>query len=226
MTKSGLKLLITGASGRIGTVLCRRLKTYQITRLSYPWVDLSKYHNAKMATKRHHVAIHLAWNLKENFFDEHCLPDNTAMFINLYKAALENGLRRVIMASSVHADDFYNWDGPGMLNTDRQSKPINAYGIHKNFMESLGRYYANKGLEVVCVRFGGVSHENTPCTTNSCERAVFLHHDDCADLIQAILDAPTVPGGFAFLNCVSDTKFRIHDIRNPFGWQPPLRSLD
>jgi uronate dehydrogenase len=226
MTTSKLKVLITGASGRIGTVLCRGLRAYQITRLSYPWVDLSKYRNAHRSTKGHDVAIHLAWNIrKENFFDEHCLPDNTAMFMNVYKAAIENGLRRVIMASSVHADDFHNWNEPGLLRTDRQTKPASPYGIHKNFMESLGRHYADKGLEVVCVRFGSVNQENEPCWANERERAVFLHHDDCTDLIAAIIDAPSVPGGFAVVNGVSDTKFRIHDISNPFGWQPPLRSL-
>jgi hypothetical protein len=87
-------------------------------------------------------------------------------------------------------------------------------------MEALGRYFASQGLEVVCIRFGGVNPKNIPAENPTYERAVWLSHRDCASLIDSILKADTIPNNFVIVYGVSNNPERIHDIVNPFGWMP------
>lgn len=89
---------------------------------------------------------------------------------------------------------------------------------HKIFIEKLGRSYAQRGLEVICVRFGGVCPlgiepwADIPVTG--------LSYPDCLSLMRCCLDAPRVPNNFCVFYGVSENKQRIHDYANPFGWKP------
>jgi len=142
------------------------------------------------------------------------------MFYNVYKAAIEAGVPRVIMTSSVHADRFYGWQGPEYMSPDRIPIPDSPYGAHKVFMEASVRYYATKGLEVVCIRFGGVNPENKPAVDPPEERAAWFSHGDCVSLVRTILEAQTIPNNFFIVHCVSGNKNRLHDTSNPLNWIP------
>jgi uronate dehydrogenase len=144
------------------------------------------------------------------------------MFFNVYNAALETGVPRVIMASSVHADDFHTPKDTAPISPDRIPTPDSPYGAHKVFMEATGRYYATKGLEVVCIRFGGINRENTPPVRDIDvrERGVWFSHRDCVSLIKSILEAKTIPDNFALIYGMSNNADKIHDVSNPFGWRP------
>ena len=52
------------------------------------------------------------------------------------------------------------------------------------------------------------------------ERAAWLSHNDLLRLIKIVLEAETVPDNFVLMYAVSDNEGRIHDISNPFGWEP------
>ncbi|MGA2968047.1 MAG: NAD-dependent epimerase/dehydratase family protein, partial [Candidatus Levyibacteriota bacterium] len=149
------------------------------------------------------------------------------MYENVYKAALETGISRVIMASSVHADTFYLPRGERILKPYDIPYPDSPYGADKIAMEKLGREYARKRLEVICIRFGGVAtvlDAANPKTQESleqiAERAARLSHQDAVSLVRKCLTAEKVPNNFVILYGVSDNYGRIHDLMNPFGWQP------
>lgn len=220
------KIVITGAKGKVGGVLCPNLNNYDLSCPTYPWTDCRNYKHVLRAFRGHAVAIHLAWNQVENMRARDCAPENTAMFLNVYKAAMENEVKRVIMASSVHADDFYGWDQTELMTASQEPKPKCVYGENKVFMERLGRKYAKCGLEVVCIRLGGINTESVHKGNPPHEQSVFLHHDDLVSAYRAVIDAPSVPDGFAVFYAVSDTVSRRHDLSNPFGWKPPFRSYD
>lgn len=132
------KVIITGANGVIGQILQKELEDYQITGLDLPDGDVRNYETIAQATPGHTAIIHLAWDTKiDNFLSEKINPENSQMFLNVYKAALENGVRRVIIASSVHADRFYEWKGSGYMSPYQLPNPDSPYGAHKVFMESL-----------------------------------------------------------------------------------------
>lgn len=171
------KIAITGSSGTIGNVLKEGLKDYQITSIDLPENDVREYARILEVIPHHNAIIHLAWDTEtDNFKSEKINPENATMFYNIYKAAIEAKVPRVIMASSVHADRFYGWKGPGYMSPERTPIPDSPYGAHKVFMEASGRYYATKGLEVVCIRFGGVNPQNKPPVDPPEERAAWFSH--------------------------------------------------
>lgn len=222
------KIIITGANGVIGQILTSGLgEEYQITSLDLPEGDVRKYEALASAASGHSAIIHLAWDTKtDNFLSEKINLENSQMFFYVYKSALENGVKRVIVASSVHADRFYEWKGPGYMSPYQLPNPDSPYGAHKVFMESLGRWFASKGLEVVCIRFGGITPVNKANKNHSPERAAFLSQRDGVSLIKSILEAQSVPNNFAIVYGVSNSDNRIHDVANPFGWVPQDKAED
>jgi nucleoside-diphosphate-sugar epimerase len=215
------EILITGANGTIGSILTNGLKgDYHLIPAGLPEVDVRNYKIIKKLSKGKDVIIHLAWNTKtENFMSKQIDTDNSLMFENVYRSALENKIKRVIVASSIHADNFQNYKGKIKLKTDKLPEPQNPYGAHKVFMEALGNYYSRKGIEVVCVRFGAVEYEK-PTKKDSEGSSVWLSNPDCIRLIKTIINAKKIPNNYFIMNGVSNNKTRIHDYSNPLGWKP------
>lgn len=214
------KILITGSKGTIGTILSKELSDYDITGFDLPEHDARNYEAVKSAIVGHDTVIHLAWNTAVDHVGAELIhTDNTQMMFNVYRAAYEIKIPRVIMASSVHVDDDSIWQGPELMKTNTVPSPDSVYGAHKVFMEALGKFYAKKGLQTVCIRFMGLSVDNKPSEELHERRKWFSHHD-CGALVRAILEAPPVPENFAILYGVSNNKGRIYDISNPFGWEP------
>jgi uronate dehydrogenase len=181
------------------------------------------YEALRKSLSGHDAVIHLAWDFKtENFGLDTMNPDNSLMFFNIYRAAIVLGISRVIMASSVHTHRFNDWKESQQISPDRIPIPDSPYGANKVFMETLGRYYATKGLEVVCIRFGGVNSNNTS-SSNAIE---WLSHRDCVMLVRHCLKADKIPDNYQIIYGVSKNKKRIHDYSNPFGWIPQDDSKD
>ena len=223
------KIVITGSEGVIGTVLKKGLRDkYDITPLDLPKTDVCDYNTLLQALPGHFAVIHLAWDTKtDNFRSERLNPDNMLMFENVYRASLKTEVKRVIMASSVHADSFYKPPTGALMSPFDLPHSDSPYGSHKVFMERLGEWYAKKGLEVICIRFGGVGPENKPAEVTDpsdiaqvAERNVWLSHRDCISLIQKCLEVETIPDNFAIIYGISNNPGRLHDTSNPMGWTP------
>jgi nucleoside-diphosphate-sugar epimerase len=100
-------------------------------------------------------------NSEPKFRAEHT---NVAMAYNVYQTALEEKVKRVVVASSNHAADYYErliwadqWD---YVDPDMPPKSDNFYGWAKVAYESLGFVFATgkvagRKLEVVQLRIGG-----------------------------------------------------------------------
>lgn len=214
-------IVITGASGIIGKVLREGLGQYPKTYLDLPETDVTDLSKLQEIFPGNFAVIHLAWDTKtDNFRSGKTNPDNAVMFSNVYKAAIESKVKRVIMASSIHADDCENWQGRDLIKVDRTPIPDSPYGAHKVYMEALGRFYATKGLEVICLRFGAVNPQNLPPEDEEIGKAVWLSHQDCEELVKKCLEAESVPSNFLIIYAVSNNTNRIHDISNPLGWTP------
>ena len=100
-------------------------------------------------------------NSPPKFAAEHA---NVAMAYNIYQTAVEEKVKRVVVASSNHAADYYErliwadqWD---CVTPDMAPKSDNFYGWAKIAYESLGFVYSTgkvggRKLEVVQLRIGG-----------------------------------------------------------------------
>jgi len=95
-----------------------------------------------------------------SFFDE---LDNVRMAYNIYQVSLEEGIRRVVMASSNHAADWYEHQlirsrKLDMLTPDVPPRSDNYYGWAKSTYEALGFVYASgtrgRKLQVIQLRIG------------------------------------------------------------------------
>lgn len=220
-----MRVLVTGSAGRIGQILVRGL-VHQVTEFDLPGRDARSLQQATDAAKGHDAVVHLAWNTEaENFQSDSIDFDNALMAFNAYRAAEHAGVRRVVMASSVHADTS-SATGTGPLLPTAVPTPDSPYGASKVFVEALGRYSSGRGLEVVAVRFGGVddhvaARDFGPLGAPYPE---WLSHADCVALVDACLTA-SVPGGYVAVYGVSDNPGRVHDTSNPLGWVPePMRA--
>ena len=89
---------------------------------------------------------------------------NVALAYNVYRVALEEGVRRVVVCSSNHAADYYErlvWDGRvDMVTPEMPPRSDNWYGWSKASYELLGFVFATgkvggRRLEVVQWRIGG-----------------------------------------------------------------------
>ncbi|HUW43459.1 MAG TPA: NAD(P)-dependent oxidoreductase [Bacillota bacterium] len=213
------KILITGSKGRIGKILISGLKThYSLSLADLPEIDVRNYEQVLKAVEGKDAIIHLAWDTKtENYLSKRSNPSNILMAENIYRAALEKGIPRVIFASSVHADDFQNYKENKLLSPNRVHKPITPYGRSKVLIEKLGKNYAKKGLDVICIRFGAVGYEKP---TSLEGKMLWLKNNDLISLINTILEAKKIPKNFFVIYGISNNKSRIHDYKNPLGWKP------
>src|SRR4030095_3799103 len=100
-------------------------------------------------------------NSDAKFWAEH---ENVALAYNVCRTALEEGVRRVVVASSNHAADYYErmvWAGRlDMVTPEMPPRSDNWYGWSKAAYELLGFVFATgkvgeRALEVVQWRIGG-----------------------------------------------------------------------
>ncbi len=100
-------------------------------------------------------------NSDAKFWAEH---QNVALAYNVYRTALEEGVRRVVVASSNHAGDYYErlvWAGKlDMVTPEMPPRSDNWYGWSKAAYELLGFVFATgevdgRKLEIVQWRIGG-----------------------------------------------------------------------
>jgi nucleoside-diphosphate-sugar epimerase len=221
MAGSGRRVVITGSAGIIGSVLRAGLGGgWEIVPCDLPDCDVRDAATVAGCLAGASRAVHLAWTTEVDHFRASVIdPDNAAMALNVLDGALRAGVRRVVLASSVHADTPPP-AGRGMrASTATVATPDSLYGAHKLFVEALGRYYATRGLDVIAVRFGGVNPADELPSDHE-GRAVWLSHRDCSDLVQKCLDAAVRPGRYQCLYAVSDNRGSWHDLSNPFGWTP------
>src|SRR4029079_4278699 len=149
------KILVTGASGGIGSRLRKLLKgVYPDIRWSdlappadrvpeetFVKADVSVTGEVERAVEGVHGIVHLGGFSVEGPW-ETILNANIIGCYNLFEAARRHGVERIVFASSNHAVGFY--PRAQMIATDVTLRPDSRYGVSKAFGEALGAMYADK----------------------------------------------------------------------------------
>lgn len=225
------RIIITGSRGCVGSILQDGLSNiFDLYLLDLKEKDTKKtfiidiakeYKKLVKIFKNKEVVIHLAWNFAEDFPGETIIPQNKSIAENVYFAAVEAGVKRIIVASSVHADDYSKIKRKKIF-ISRNSLPDSPYGASKVYIESLGKYFAKyHRLEIICVRLGGINRDNNVIYKEDPNYdKVLLFKKDCIDLIKSCIIAKKVPNNFQVFNAVSNNKNRVHSIKNFLGWRP------
>ena len=168
--RSSKRIVITGSRGSLGKILQKELQdVFDLACIDKKpdseetiVLDIADdYKKFRNILKGNDVIIHLAWDTLEDFPSENIVQQNKVMAENVYRAAVENNISRVIVASSVHVNDYSKVPIGTYLDPKAECWPDTPYGATKIYIEHLGRYYSRKhDLEVICIRFGGVNERN------------------------------------------------------------------
>ncbi|RVU22051.1 NAD(P)-dependent oxidoreductase [Streptomyces antnestii] len=194
-------VLLTGAAGGVGTLMRGLLPAYgyDLRLLDVRPIegepdaitaDLADRAALREAVRGVDAVIHLAGIALESTFDK-ILRANIEGLHHLYEAAREEGVRRIVFASSNHAVGFTPRpaDGGPLIPVDTPHRPDTYYGLSKSFGEDLAQLYWDKyGLETVSVRIGACLMEPTDVRMMS----VWLSPGDGARLFDAALTAENV----------------------------------
>jgi uronate dehydrogenase len=217
------RVLLTGAAGRIGTVLRPVLATrYPNVRLldRVPMSDLAANEDALQANFADADAIakamegvdavvHLAGVSRIGDWDD-ILPLNIAATYGLFDAARRRAVKRFVFASSHHAVGYY----PRQHKIDHlvPVRPDSGYGLSKAFGEATAQMFADKfGTSAVCLRIG-------TCVERPYDRRTlitWISHRDMQNLTVASLEADT--RGCEIVYGVSANDRGIWDNRRAFG---------
>ena len=228
------KILITGASGDVGTRLRKLLKgVYPEIRISdikkpvdlRPDEQFVQAELADMAQVEKAVAgiegiVHLGGFSVEGPW-ETILNSNIVGCYNLFEAARKAGVKRVIFATSNHAVGFN--PRSRKIGIDAPVRPDSRYGVSKAFGEALGAMYAYKhGLRVTCLRIGNVA--DAPIDLR--RLSIWLHPEDLAQLIRIGLEHPDIRHEIFY--GASDNARGFWDNGNAFrfGYRPKHKAED
>jgi uronate dehydrogenase len=222
------RLLLTGAAGGLGCVLRPRLKSMcDHLRLS-DVADLgdaaegeelvpARLEDRNAVLQLLHgvdAVVHLGGVSTEQPFDP-ILQANIVGTFNLYEAARQQGVKRVVFASSNHVTGFYRQDQ--VIDTDAPLRPDGLYGVSKAFGENLSRFYFDRhGIETVCLRIGSSFAE----PKDRRMLATWLSFDDLERLVVASLTAPVVGHSIVFGMSDNTTTWWDNTAARHLGFRP------
>jgi len=216
-------VLITGATGDVGTHLARELVGKYRLRLSdrrplkaknFVRADISKMADALRITKGVDAIIHLGGYSVEGPW-ESILQANIIGCYNVFEAARRNGVKRIVFPTSNHATGFYRRDQT--IDHRVYPKPDSRYGVSKVFGEALGSLYADKyGMEFLMVRIGNVN----PAPLDKRRLSIWISPRDMAQLAAIGIDHPDIK--FEIVYGISGNKRGWYDNSNAFrlGYKP------
>ncbi|MGB3244508.1 MAG: NAD(P)-dependent oxidoreductase [Sulfitobacter sp.] len=204
------KLVLTGAAGRLGSYLreplskmCDELVSTDIARdigklydgESYVQADLAKYDAIFPILEGADMVIHFGAIVDEKPFEELLGPNFIGSY-NVWEAGYQQGVRRVVYASSIHAVGMHK--KRDFIGTDAPHRPDTFYGLAKCFTEDLGSMYWDKRqMESVHLRILSAAQVNNPRALGS-----WLSYDDLIHLVTRAIDTPSV--GFSIIYGVSN----------------------
>ena len=253
------KVLLTGATGYIASQLLPTFRErYDLTLLDVneqdregnqvPNVVAADLIDSNLGNYSQHfhgvdTVVHLGYRRRrgeplDDFYDENA---NVAMAYNVYRAAYEAGARRVVIASSNHAADWYEHAliherDLEMLDPYKLPLSDNFYGWSKATYEHLGFLFAcgtfGRKLEVVMVRIGAPREIRVEDFSNDPrgykrDLGAYISQRDLCQLFTKAIETPTIENdhGIPWLVVygISDNTrafWSLTSARKVLGYQP------
>lgn len=243
-------ILITGATGLIGTATITHLRNHYtlralnrrpLTDLDCHQADIADYDAILPAFENIDTVVHLAAHIAN---DRQAIQRaNLQGTTNIFEASHQANVRRIIFASSGSVVGGYAQISPykellaglydalpatwPMLTHESPLRPIGLYAASKVWGEELGRaFVAADHLSVLCLRFGRVNPENRP--TQSREWCVWCSQRDAVQAIEKSIAAPPDLRFDTFF-ITSENKYGYRDLKHArqlIGFAPEDRAED
>jgi nucleoside-diphosphate-sugar epimerase len=240
------KVLVTGMSGLIGGAVrtffedkCQltALNRSDVTGVQTIRADIADFDDMRAAFDGQDTVIHLAAKSGENFTWEEFSSTNIEGTRNVFEAARQAGVKRVISASSGatvagwelsepyaaiiagrYADVPEEWQ---LITHEMAPRPRGVYASTKVWGEALARHYTDSSdLSIINLRIGLVNEADRPLRPR--HYAVWCSQRDLLQMIERCLDAPAELKFDTFF-VVSDNHWNYRDLshaREVLGFEP------
>lgn len=232
MAEARRRILITGATGGIGLQLSERLGgDYDIVQQGRTpandeqakvlrKADLEDYDEVRGLMGDIDTVVHLAGSASPESTWDDVLTANIVGTRNVFEAAREAGVRRIVYASSNHVVGMYDRLEQWPVYSHQLPRPDSLYGVSKAFGEVLGRFYHDEfGVDFIALRIGW-SVENPLESDEDIMRALWLSPDDTEQIFRRAIEAEV---RYGIYYTVSDNPNRRWDITNTMlelGYRP------
>ncbi|MBD1370953.1 NAD(P)-dependent oxidoreductase [Hazenella sp. IB182357] len=235
------KILITGAAGKIGRNLSRSLKantehvfrladlnTTELNHLKDVTSDLVDLNVAdlsacKKACEGVDIVIHLAGDPSPDADFYHSLLENNIKgTYNIFRAAKDNQVSKVIVASSAQVVEGHPLDYQS--NSHSPIRPKNMYGVSKSFAEAVASYFAySEGMQAIAIRIAAYDDfKSSKEPMSARDMSAYISPEDFNHLIIQTLNAKHLPP-FCILNGVSNNRFKrlsLEETKELVGYNP------
>ncbi|MFB6134782.1 MAG: NAD-dependent epimerase/dehydratase family protein [Halanaeroarchaeum sp.] len=243
-----MRIAVTGAAGRVGRQALDALNDHDVTPITHRHHDdvdgdvlaIEDRDAVVDAIEGHDAVVHLAANPHPSAEWDELAEPNVEGTYNVYAAAAESGVERVVFASTNHTQQYHVFEDPADLGSlperpdpitaDDPFRPDSLYGVSKVAGEAMGSYFADRhGIEVVNLRIGWLlSREGLLDRQDGDEqsarfaRALWLSPRDCRQGIrkaatESLLENPLDA------NLLSDNReryFSLIEARRGFEFDP------
>lgn len=244
----GKSVLITGASGLIGRLTLAGLKDkYQFSALNRRPVaeipcleaDIADAESIKPAFEDIHTVLHLAAGTGDVHSWELTMTATVMGTLNVFRAAQEAGVERVVFMSAGSTMCGYELDDDlpygkmargeydqisgdwRMIKYTDPPRPLDEYSVGKLFGEACGRWFSDRyGMSVLVIRLSAVIDTDRPKLIRHFPG--YLSHADAVQVIDKCLSAP-MSLKFDIFDAISENKYRWRDTSHTMevlGWQP------
>ena len=249
------RIALTGASGQVGRELLDAFDDDDLVPFTHSehddidgkLLDVTDPEDVREKLDDFDAVVHLAGVSSPDADWESVSETNVEGTKHVLDAAVENGIDRVVFASSNHAVGTYNADdedpesmttGPAhKVDGDAPTRPDSFYGASKAACEGLTKYYAAvNDLEVVNLRIGWyLSPDALRETVADADpgharfaRALWLSPRDCRDVHRKAVHAD-LPERAVTVNAVSrndDRFFSITETMRALEYEPRGNSAE
>jgi nucleoside-diphosphate-sugar epimerase len=240
------KVLVTGASGLIGGLVLRDLSDrYEFSGLSrhpvpgipYTAASITDLEAIRPAFAGMDAILHLGVSVEVDDWDQQ-MAVTAHGTLNVFRAAQEAGVPRVVFMSSGSTMCGWEWDDSlpygrlargdweglhdwPLLDTRTPPRPDSPYAVAKLFGEHVGRYFSDRyGMQVIVIRSGAVLREDRPTLIR--QFPGYLAQADSVQMIDRCLQAPDSIR-YEIFDAISDNWPRWRDTspaKRLLGWRP------
>jgi nucleoside-diphosphate-sugar epimerase len=220
-------VVLTGAAGRIGRAIAPQLADrwdLQLTDLlsdhEIAALDITNLEACRSAFAGADAVVHLAAVPDPEATWEQLLPANVIGTYNVAQAAGDAGVRRLVLASSLHAVGAIPADI--QRRADDPPRPLNLYGATKAWAEAIGSWIAAEAsISVVALRIGWFLEHHPEADAPPLAKSAWFSTRDAAELIRAAVEAEDVD--FVVAHGISANRYRFAELEQTMdriGYRP------
>ena len=233
------RVLVTGSTGAIGQPLTRYLaarghSVRGFARRPTPGLadhvigDLTDRDAVRRAVEGMDTVVHLGAYPNAADFIDVLLGPNVVGLYHVCEAAVEHGVKRLVLASTVQVTTGHKFrDRP--VKIEDGPAPVNHYALTKAWAELAGDMYARvHNLSVISVRIGWFPRNTEECRRLAASpfgRDIFLSHRDADRFLALCVEAEGPPPGQSVVvqaasRPVGIARMDLEPARRAIGYEP------